>query len=212
MHCPFNLEFDAIAVKSRSKHYCSRFMKYLTLLLLGILYWSPIAAEESLKLTGADGHEHTPLVVPAGKKAAILLFVSPYCPTANTFMPEINRITADYGGDFAFYLVHSDPEAKQADVLQHTEMHEIKVPVLFDKEQQLARRAGARITPEVVVVAADGTTLYQGRINDLYLGPTKRQRQATTKDLRDALDAIKEGKSISVPRTEAMGCKIGGMK
>jgi len=54
----------------------------------------------------------------------------------------------------------------------------------------------------------DGKTLYQGRINDLYLGPTKRQREVKTHDLRDALTAIREGKPVANPRTEAMGCGI----
>ena len=192
-------------------HTAVPFMKQVTLLLLVILCWSASTAEEPLKLSGADGHEHRPLVVPAGKKAVVLFFVSPYCPTANTFMPEIKKISEEYSS-FAFYLVHSDPEAKQTDVLQHTEMNEIKAPVLLDKDQALAKQLAARITPEVVVVGIDGAIHYQGRINDLYLGPTKRQRQATTKDLRDALDAIKEGRAVAIPRTEAMGCKIGGIR
>ena len=167
-----------------------------------------IAADAPLKLSGADGHEHTPLVVPAGKKAAVLIFVSPYCPTANTFMPEINRITTDYAEAFTFHLVHADADVKLTDVLQHNEIHSVKIPVLLDKEQLLARRTGAKITPEAVVLATDGTTLYQGRINDLYLGPTRKQRQATTRDLCNALDAIHQGKPVAVPKTETMGCKI----
>lgn len=187
-------------------------MKHLTLLLLVVLCWSVATAEEPLELHGADGHEHTPLVVPAGKKAAVLFFVSPYCPTANTFMPEINRITADHAGSFTFYLVHADTDVKLTDVLQHTEMNEVKIPVLLDKEQLLAKRTGAKITPEVVVLSASGATLYQGRINDHYLTPTRKQRQPTTKDLRDALDAIRQDKPAPTPKTDAMGCKITGMK
>jgi hypothetical protein len=84
--------------------------------------------------------------------------------------------------------------------------------VLLDKEQRLAKRVEAKTTPEVVVLAPDGKPLYQGRVNDLYAGPTKRKKQATTKDLRDALDAIQAGKPVAVPRTEAVGCVITGMK
>jgi thiol-disulfide isomerase/thioredoxin len=170
-------------------------------------------APDALLLPGADGNEHAPLTVPADKKGAVLCFVSPYCPTSNTFVPELNRIVADYGDKFAFYFVHADPDVKLTDVLQHTEMNEIKATVLIDKEQKLEKLTQAKITPEVAVLGPDGkTTLYQGRVNDLYLGPTKRQRQATTKDLRDALDAIKEGKPVTHAKTEAMGCKISGMK
>lgn len=167
-----------------------------------------IAADAPLKLPGADGHEHTPLVVPEGKKAAVLIFVSPYCPTANKFMPEVNRIAAAYAPAFTFHLVHADADVKLADVLQHNEMNQVIIPVLLDRAQLLAKRTGATITPEAVVLGADGTTLYQGRINDLYLGPTKKQRQATTRDLCDALEAIQQGKPVTTPKTEAMGCKI----
>lgn len=187
-------------------------MKLLTLLALAILGSTLIAADAPLMLPGADGHEHTPLVVPTGKKATVLVFVSPYCPTANTFMSEINRIATDYAEPFTFHLVHADADAKLTDILQHNEMHSVKIPVLLDKEQRLAKLTGAKITPEAVVLAADATTLYQGRINDLYLGPTKKQRQPTTKDLRDALDAIQHGKPVATPKTEAMGCKITGVK
>ena len=169
------------------------------------------AAEPPLTLPGADGRDHTPLVA-GGKKVITLFFVSPYCPTANTFMKEMNQITADYGDRVAFYFIHSDTDLKITDVLQHSELNAIKAPALMDKEQQLARLTQARITPEAVVLDPAGKALYQGRINDLYLGPTKRQRQATTRDLRDALDAILASRPVARPRTEAFGCKISGMK
>lgn len=179
----------------------------LTLLLPACL----IAAEPALTLPGADGRDHTPLVA-GEKKAVTLFFVSPYCPTANTFVKEMNQIAADYDSQISFYFIHSDTDLKITDVLQHTELNGIKAPALMDKEQRLAKLTQAHITPEAVVLAPDGKTLYQGRIDDLYLGPTKRQRKATTKDLRDALDAITSGKPVAQPRTEAVGCKISGMK
>lgn len=198
---------------SASTHAASRsIIAVLTLLLITAPHLAA-QASETLKFPSADGKEYAPLVIPAEKKGAVLCFVSPYCPTSNTFVPELNRIVADYSGKFAFYFVHADSDVKFTDVLQHTEMNEIKATVLLDKEQKLAKLTQAKITPEVVVLAPDGkTTLYQGRVNDLYLGPTKRQRQATTKDLRDALDAIQQGKTVANARTEAMGCKISGMR
>ena len=165
------------------------------------------AATAPITLRGTDGQAHTPLVA-GEKKAVVLCFVSPYCPTSNTFVPELNRIVADYGGKFAFYFIHGDAGVKLPDVLQQTAMNEIKATVLIDEKQELVKLTGATITPEVAVLGPDGKTLYQGRINDLYLGPTKRQRQATTRDLRDALDAIQNDKPVAVAKTEAMGCKI----
>jgi thioredoxin-related protein len=182
----------------------------LALLLLALTLQAAFA-DPALTLRGVDGNDHSPLVA-GNKKGVVLFFVSAYCPTSNTFVKEMNQITADYGDKFVFSFVHSDSDQKLPDILQHTEMNEIKAQVLLDKEQTLAKQMQAKITPEVVLLGADGKTIYQGRINDLYLGPTKRQRQATTKDLRDALDAVIAGKSIATPKTEAMGCKISGLK
>lgn len=185
-------------------------MKALVLsVLLSLSLLTARAEEKPLEFADFNGKTHTPLVV-GDKKAVMLVFVSAYCPTANTFMPEINRIVAEYEKSFSFYLVHADPGLKTEDVYRHAEMFEIKAPVLLDKEQRLAKLTKATITPEVVVLDGKGATLYQGRINDLYLGPTKKQRQATTKDLRDALDAVLAGKPAATPKTEAVGCKITG--
>jgi thiol-disulfide isomerase/thioredoxin len=175
------------------------------------LSFQMVLADPAFTLPGIDGKEYAPLAA-GGKKGAVVFFISPYCPTSNTFVKEMNQIAADYGDRFVISFVHSDAEQKLADILQHTEMNEIKAQVLMDKEQRLAKQTHAKITPEAVVVGPDGATLYQGRINDLYLGPTKRQRQATTKDLRDALEAVLAGKPVAMPKTEAMGCKISGLK
>ena len=66
----------------------------------------------------------------------------------------------------------------------------------------------ATITPEAVLLDAKGSVYYQGRINDLYLGPTKRQRAATTRDLRDAIEALFASKPAPQPQPPAQGCKI----
>jgi thioredoxin-related protein len=193
------------------RHPFMRFMFPVFLLALAALSPSQAATPE-LALPGSDGQEHRPLTVPADKKAVVLLFGSPFCNTANTFLPEFNAITEAYEGDFTFYLIHSERDLELTQVMEHKELLNLRATALLDKAQHLVKHTHARVTPEVVVIAPDGKTLYQGRINDLYLGPTKRQRHATTADLRDALDAILAGKPLSQPKTEAMGCKISGVE
>ena len=199
-----------IAMGRRVELETQKFMKRLVLLLLALNLLA-FADEKPMSFPGADGKDHTPLVA-GDTKAVVLFFVSPYCATSTTFLPELNKIVADYGEKVAFYFVHADPELKLTDILQHTEMNQIKATVLLDKEQRLQKLTQAKITPETVMLAPNGTTLYQGRVNDLYLGPTKRQRKATTQELRDALEAVQAGKPIAVAKTEAVGCKISGVK
>jgi thioredoxin-related protein len=184
-------------------------MKHTLFALL--LFTQLLTAQTELVLPGADGQDHKPLVA-GEKKAMLFFFVSPYCPTSNTFVKEMNAIVTDHSSQLAVYFVHSDTDQKHTDILQHTEMNAIKATVLMDKEQRLAQQFKASITPEAVLVSPDGKIAYQGRINDLYLGPTKRQRQATTRDLRDAIEALLAGNPIPTAKTEAMGCKITGPK
>jgi thiol-disulfide isomerase/thioredoxin len=174
---------------------------------MALAFAAPTVADEATRLPDLSG---TPVdaLAAEGRKAAVLFFVSPYCPTSNTFAPEMNGIVADFGEDFAFRFVHSDFTVTAEDRQRHAELMEFAAPVLDDSGQALAKRLGAAITPEVVVVAPDGAVLYQGRINDLYLGPTKRQREIKSHDLREALAAIREGRPVAEARTEAMGCAI----
>jgi len=177
--------------------------------ILALLLLTSIAS--ALELPATDGKSYDPAAA-GDKKAVVLFFVSPFCSTTKSFMKEINQITADYSDRVVVYLVHSDPEITNEVAMEHAILSEVKATVLLDKEQALAKQVQARITPEAIVLSPKSETLYQGRINDLYLGPTKRQRAATTKDLRDALDAIVSGKPVPAPQQPAQGCKIGGLK
>lgn len=184
---------------------CNKLMRWL---LLTSLLLTRIAT--AFELPATDGKSYDPLAA-GGKKALVLFFVSPFCSTTRPFMKEINQIAADYADRATVYLVHSDSEITPEVALEHAIVSEVKATVLIDKEQTLAKHVQAKVTPEAIVLSPKAETLYKGRINDLYLGPTKRQRSATTQDLRDALDAILTDQPVPAPHPEAQGCKIGGL-
>ena len=179
-------------------------------LCLALLFSIITSTASALELPATDGKTYDPAAA-GDKKAVVLFFVSPFCSTTKSFMKEISQIAADYGDRVVVYLIHSDPEITTEIALEHAILSEVKTTVLLDKEQALAKQLKAKITPEAIVLSPKAETLYQGRINDLYLGPTKRQRAATTKDLRNALDAILSAKPVPSPQHEAQGCKISGL-
>lgn len=182
-------------------------MKPLVIALLALLAVELPAAEKPLQLSDIQGKAHTPLVV-GDRKAVVLVFVSPFCPTANTFTPEVSSIAKDYADRFAFYFVEADAGLTLADAKKHAETLEIKATLLLDPDQRLARLTQAKSTPEAVVLAANGSTLYQGRINDLYATQTRKLKEPKTHDLRLALDAISAGQPVATPSTKAIGCSI----
>ena len=96
---------------------------------------------------------------------------------------------------------------KAADAAKQAEMFALTATVLLDPACAVARAAQATVTPEVVVRTA-GRTVYQGRINDLYLNRTRKQAEPKSHDLVAALDAILAGRPVANPVTKAIGCSI----
>lgn len=146
---------------------------------------------------------------PGGQKATVLLFVAHDCPISNAYAPELNRTIAAYTArKVAFYLVYVAPGLSPSTVRKHVADYGYRCPALLDPAQKLAKAAGVTITPEAAVYGATGKRLYRGRIDDRYIDFGKARYQATTHDLRAALDAVLEGRAIARPVTKAVGCFI----
>ncbi len=79
--------------------------------------------------------------------------------------------------------------------------------VLLDAEGTLGRLYGAKSTPHMFVVAPDGTLAYQGAIDDK---PTanKDDVKGARNYVREALAAVKAGKSPETATTRPYGCSI----
>ena len=75
---------------------------------------------------------------------------------------------------------------------------------LRDESQDLARTFGAQRTPEVFVFDADRRLRYQGGIDDSW----EDESGVTKTPLRDALEALLDGREPSPTSTPAVGCSI----
>ena len=66
----------------------------------------------------------------------------------------------------------------------------------------------ASVTTEAIVIDPAGTILYRGRIDDRYKMIGKKRAVPQREDLRLALRAIADGRTIDVSTTQAIGCGI----
>ncbi len=180
-------------------------MKTLCLILTAA---AALAASPKFDLKDTAGVRHTAADW-NGKKAAVVFFIMTDCPLSNGYVPEMNRIRADYEKQgIAVYAAHSDPFVGDAAVKKHVEDFAYTFPVLLDSKMTLARAAGATTVPEVAVFSASGNLVYLGRIDNRMEDITRRRTVATEHELRDALDAAIAGRAPKVPRTKAVGCSI----
>lgn len=111
----------------------------------------------------------------------LYLFLSPACPLSQRYAPEIDRLKAAYSA---------------------------RIRLLETQDPTLARKLGAQVTPEAVLARASGEILYRGRIDDRAISLTKTRPAPIRRDLQIALDEALANRSISVPRTQAIGCSI----
>lgn len=77
-------------------------------------------------------------------------------------------------------------------------------PYVRDDSQAFVRALGARFTPETFVFDRERKLRYHGRIDDNHRDPSR----VTSRDLKNALDALLEGKAPPVAETTAFGCSV----
>jgi hypothetical protein len=141
-------------------------------------------------------------------KAFALVFVDASCPLAQRYLPTLQQIDTDYKGKGVVLLA---VDSGAADSIPATAAlavrHGCTFPFVKDFDAACARALGVSRTPECAVLDADRVLRYRGRIDDQYR-PTGSRKAQATHELRDALDAILDGKPIAVDTTAVDGCPI----
>ena len=101
-----------------------------------------------------------------------------------------------------------DPDLSDATSRAHARDFNLKFPLARDKQGALARKLGAKATPEAFVIDEDGRMRYHGRIDDQFAARQKRNVNPTENDLKDALTALLSGKEVKTAFVEAVGCPM----
>ena len=166
------------------------------------------AADKKIEVLTVQGAKVHPLDG-AERIATVFLFIAQDCPISNSYAPEINAIYNDYARHkVAFYIVYTEDDSTLAAARKHAKDFNYACPALYDNQHKMVKRVGASVTPEVFILAPNGNTLYQGRIDDKYLDFGKTRHLASVHDLRRTLDEIVLNKPITINKTKAVGCFI----
>ena len=132
------------------------------LLSLSLLAW----AAPSIDLRDTSGALHKTSEWSASR-AAVFFFVMTDCPVSNSYVPEMNRIRADYQSrGVATYAVMVENGESDDEIRKHVKEFGYGFPVLLDPQKRLARMTGAKVVPEVAVLSPAGEVRYLGRIDN----------------------------------------------
>ena len=169
-------------------------------------------------LPGVDGRNWT-LRDFADAKVLVVIFTCTHCPTAQYYEERIKQIVSDYKGRGVAVvgIMPNDPKSVRLDELGWTDLsdtfdemkirakdREYNFPYLYDGDTETVSKAyGPVATPHVFVFDSARKLRYVGAIDD-----SERIAKVTKHYLRDALDALLDGKEPPATQTKVVGCSI----
>ena len=141
-------------------------------------------------------------------KYKVYFFLLEECKITQAYVKEINRLKKEYDCDsIAFKAFFPSPSSEINLVEKFMEEYQIDLNYEMDELQVAASKFDITVMPEVVLYdESKMKVLYQGRIDNLFAKIGKRRSRATTHELNDCLESIRNGKLINPFRTNAIGC------
>jgi thiol-disulfide isomerase/thioredoxin len=176
------------------------------------------AAAPEFDLPGVDGGRYT-LASFEASPILVLVFTANHCPTAQAYEERLIQLHRDYAerGVALVAISPNDPGAVRLDELGYSDLgdsiEDMKIratekafpfPYLYDGETQAMSRAyGPAATPHVFIFDKERKLRFVGRVDD-----GENPAKITTRDTRDALEALLAGKPVPVETTKVFGCSI----
>lgn len=195
---------------------------FLTLTGMSLFAASPMPLEIGAKapgfsLPGIDGQTHT--LNDFDAKVLVMVFTANHCPTAQAYEQRLIDLASDYSSsDVAVVAVSpNDPRAVRLDELGYTDLGDdledmklrakekgFNFPYLYDGESQnMSQAYGPVSTPHVFIFDQNRILRYSGRIDD-----SENPAKVTSRDARNAIDALLAGKEVPVAKTKTFGCSV----
>lgn len=142
----------------------------------------------------------------AGNSGTVVMFWSNQCPWAGRYEQRVQELIDQYTSQgIAFLLVNSnDPAAFPRESASASRDIAVDVPYVMDPDGRLARAFGASRVPHVFVFDNSSALRYVGTIDDSPGDPGN----VTQPHLRNALDAVLEGRNVQRAQTNAFGCML----
>ena len=145
------------------------------------------------------------------KKVTMVAFICRHCPYAQHVKKSLAQLGRDYADkDVAIVTISSnDPAAYPDDAPESLkEMAQeagFNFPLLFDESQKTAQSFTAIATPDIFIFDSNRKLVYRGQFDDTR---PNSGGEATGKDVREAIDRVLSGKSVSTRQKPAIGCSI----
>lgn len=143
-------------------------------------------------------------------KVLVIAFWCNHCPYVVGSEDRMFKFVRDYQAKgVAVVAINANedkdhPEDSYDKMIERSKKLGYGFPYLRDESQDTARAYGALRTPHFYVFDADRKLRYTGRMDD----NPRTSGKETTRELRDAVDAVLAGRKPPVELTNPIGCNV----
>lgn len=149
-------------------------------------------------------------------KIVVLEWTNPGCPFVRKHYDSGNMQTLQQyavGKEVVWLTVNSGAEGREGHQTAETAKEQLKkdgaheTAYLLDPEGTLGHSYGAKATPHMFVIDAEGKLAYEGAI-DSVPSADKADIKEAKNYVREAIDALAGGKAVETKQTRAYGCSV----
>ena len=148
-------------------------------------------------------------------KTVVLEWNNPGCPFVRKhYQGNMQSLQKEAAAQGVVWLAINSTETASGDYLSPTQLarwmqdkQAAPTATLMDEDGVVGKAYGARVTPHMYIVNAQGVLVYAGGIDSI---PSSRVDDIpkATPYIRQALGEIKAGKPLSVSTSQAYGCSV----
>jgi peroxiredoxin len=163
------------------------------------------AAPQWSGLVGTDDQKHG-LADIKDAKLIVLVFTTNHCPFAKAYEERLIALQKDYQpkGVQVVAINVNNIEADRLEPMKKRATEKgFNFPYLYDSTQKIGHDYGATVTPHVFVLDKDRKVAYMGAVDD-----SQNADKVKKQYLREAIDALLEGKAPPQAVTQQFGCGI----
>ncbi|MGB5632975.1 MAG: thioredoxin family protein [Waterburya sp.] len=144
-------------------------------------------------------------------KALLLMFLCQHCPFVKHVQSELAKIGQDYSeqplGIVAISAndVVNYPDDSPEKLKQMAEELNFNFPICYDESQEVSKSYTAACTPDFFLFDGSGKLAYRGQLDD---SRPSNDLPVTGKDLRQAINAVLQERTIDFEQKPSIGCNI----
>jgi peroxiredoxin len=141
----------------------------------------------------------------------LVVFLCNHCPYVKHVKAEYARLGRDLAERGVGMVginsndIAAHPEDAPAEMANDARVFGYTFPYLFDEDQRIAQAFRAACTPEHYLFDARHRLVYRGQLDD---SRPNNGKPVTGRDVRNAVEAMLSGESISMQQIPSIGCNI----